>query len=65
MPLTEENRWKGGRGTKKYFYDVCNLAIILNRSESAIRNDISAGKLSMGSLLSVVDYVQKHRKDFS
>lgn len=55
------NRWEKGKGYRKYFYTILEVANITGRSVGTIRKDIYKGKLNMSDLISVSDYIHKYR----
>ena len=52
-----KNRWDRGKSCHKYNYTVQDIAKVTGRAVGTVRNDINKGKLKMGSLLSVSNYV--------
>ena len=60
--LTNENRNRNGRGVKKYYYKVTDIAKLSGRAEGTIRNASWSGKLNIDDLESVFKYCQRCRE---
>lgn len=55
--ITRENRWRGGKGYKKYVYTIKDVAKLKGIKPASVRNDMCNGKVEMDKLDSVLKYI--------
>jgi hypothetical protein len=56
--LTDGTRNRKGRGYTRYYYTVEDIARVTGRVVGTIRNDVSKGRVILGDLASVVEYIK-------
>jgi len=54
------HRWTGGRGYKRHYYTVRDIAKMTGRAPGTIRNASAAGKINLDDLESVIRYILEH-----
>ena len=52
-----------GRGFKRYFYTVQDIARVTGRKVGTVRNDVSRGLVVLGDIKSVSRYIERSGKD--
>jgi len=51
--------WRGGKKPVRYYYTTEDIAKLTGRAIGTVRNDMSAGRLEIESLSSVIKYVNE------
>ena len=52
--------WRKGRGYTRYSYTVQDIAQATHRTPGTVRNDIASGKIILGDIVSIAEYIVRH-----